>query len=118
MECVTHNPQSIELQGLLVEVLDFLKPPRGCAVAEEVGERGVGSVQLGTSEAQENSHVREGSVSLTNTNTCTGGSIGAAGSVGQSNRTSTWVSQSRDSSTVTFGRSGHTCKYINKVWLA
>ena len=51
---MTHDPQSIELQGIHIEVFDFLKPPRGRDVLEEVGERGVGSVQLGTSEVQEN----------------------------------------------------------------
>ena len=83
-EWLTHNPQSIKLQAL-IEVLDFLKPPLGRVVTEEVRERGVGSVPL--SGVQENSQVREGSVSLTNTHTCTGDLIGAAGSVGY------WIEQ-------------------------
>lgn len=49
---MTHDPQSVKLQDF-VEFRDFLKPPRGRTVAEEVREGGVGSEQLGSTELQE-----------------------------------------------------------------
>lgn len=41
---VTHNPQAVKLHGLVIEVLDFLKPPLCCGRSQEVGESSVRSV--------------------------------------------------------------------------
>lgn len=43
---VTHNPQAIKFHGVIIEFLDFSKPPVGCGRSQEVGEGRVRPVQL------------------------------------------------------------------------
>lgn len=102
---LTHDPDAVKLHGVVVEVLDLRNPPISRAVLEEVWEGREGPVELEIPS-------RESLGCFRNNDTPKSLRIKMWMWIfllcHELNRTSTWVSQSRDSFTTTPGKSGQT----------
>lgn len=47
---ITYDPEAVEHHDIVVEILDFLKPPLCCFITEEIREGRVRSVELEETE--------------------------------------------------------------------